>query len=143
MTITVATRADVRASQLRRFVSISIDIVNSMPAMPGNLGVRFTDDGLAWFTLTAWRDQAALDRFVRSERHRRAMQATEQLTHGTAFARIDTDTPFREIEWQHVKDRLASSSAPGVEDMDLADLSRPIVALGDPRTHSPGERHRT
>ena len=107
MTITIATRADVRVGQLHRFISMSVQIVNSMTTMPGNLGVRTTNSGLAWFTLTAWRDQTALEQFIHSDRHRRAMEAVDQLTHGTAFARIDTDMPFETIQWDHVKDQLA------------------------------------
>jgi quinol monooxygenase YgiN len=107
MTITVATRADVRLTKLHRFVPISVGIVSAMPEMPGNLGVRVTNSGLAWFTLTAWKDQAALDGFIHSDRHRRAMQAVDQLTNRTAFARIDIDVPFEAIEWDHVKAELA------------------------------------
>jgi quinol monooxygenase YgiN len=107
MTITVATRADVRAMKLRRFMSISVEIVTAMPNMPGNLGVRITNTGLAWFTLTAWSDAAALDRFMLSDLHRRAMSETARLTRGTAFARIDTDAPFDDIPWDLVKAELA------------------------------------
>ena len=68
MTITIATRADVRAAQLHRFVSISVHIVNSMPTLPGNLGMRTTNSGLAWFTLTIrWghvKNQLARNRIV-------------------------------------------------------------------------------
>lgn len=64
MTITIATRADVRSEQLDRFLTISADIVGSMLTVPGNLGVRITNADLAWFTLTAWADRAALEAFV-------------------------------------------------------------------------------
>jgi hypothetical protein len=63
MTITIATRADVRQTELDRFVQMSIDIVNSIPAMTGNLGVRHTNSGLSWFTLTAWSDRTILSTF--------------------------------------------------------------------------------
>lgn len=107
MTITVATRADVRLTQLRRFMPISVEIVTAMPSMPGNRGVRITNSGLAWFTLTAWNAAAALDGFVVSDLHRRAMNETKRLTRGTAFARLDTDVPFDDIHWDLVKAELA------------------------------------
>jgi quinol monooxygenase YgiN len=113
MTITIATRADVRAAQLHRFVSMSVQIVNSMTTMPGNLAVRTTNSGLSWFTLTAWRDQTALDEFIHSERHRRAMEAVDQLTHRTAFARIDTDVPFELIPWRRVRNELVRNRTSG------------------------------
>jgi quinol monooxygenase YgiN len=108
MSLTIATRADIRPAAFDRFVSMSIDIVNSTPSMPGNLGVRFTNRDLAWFTLTAWSDEAALDGFLRSERHRRAVEAVDQLTRATAFARLDGDQPFHSIEWDFVIDLLAT-----------------------------------
>lgn len=113
MTITVATRADVRPTQLHRFMSISVKIVTSIPTMPGNLGVRITNRGLAWFTLTAWHDAAALDTFVLSDLHRRAMHEVEQLTRGTAFARIDTDVAFDSIHWDLVKTELRRQRTSG------------------------------
>ena len=109
MSLIVATRADARARQLTRFVAISAGIVNAMPDTPGNLGVRISNRGLVWYTLTAWHDTAALDAFVTSERHRHAMRAVDQLTRNTAFARIDTDVPFEQIPWDDVRSRLSTA----------------------------------
>jgi len=83
MTITAATCADMRPTQLDRLVSISVSIVNSMATTPGNLGVRTTNSGLVWFTLTAWSDATALETFIYCDRHRRAMEEVDELTRGT------------------------------------------------------------
>jgi quinol monooxygenase YgiN len=108
MSIIVATRADARASKFDTFFSISVDIVNAMSDTPGNLGVRINNQGLVWFTLTAWASSAALDAFVFGDRHREAMEAVDELTHSTAFARVHTDLSFDQIPWAEVTELLST-----------------------------------
>jgi len=59
---------------------------------PGNLGVRVRKtDGLAFWTLTLWRDMVAMRSFVMASPHREAMQKLANWCDEAAFAHWDLD----------------------------------------------------
>lgn len=101
---------------------------------PGNLGVRISNRGLVWYTLTAWHDTAALDAFVTSERHRHAMRAVDQLTRNTAFAR--SGDRLRQCLGDRPRHRTGNDELVAVLGHERGDMRNARTAA-TPRTTSP------
>lgn len=95
-----------RHRALPRFVRHVGAILRVLPVQPGLVGYALRAEPCAgrYWTLSLWADEGALDAFVRSPAHRRAMEALRPWIEEPAFIRWmrDSRVPLRwEEAWRH------------------------------------------
>ena len=103
-----ATRVHVRSvTVLPVFVWHTTRIHEQARAAEGNLMTRARSTGLLTFwTMTAWRDTAALHRYLVSGAHGRVMARAKRWFDEASVARWLSDSPH--ADWSEVKERLAT-----------------------------------
>jgi quinol monooxygenase YgiN len=88
-------------------------VLDAMPAQTGLLGYSFRFEFLgrrAW-TMTAWTDEAAMRRFVRSPAHLAAMQRAGTTTAATRFVRLRRPAAAVPLPWSEAIQLLAAAPA--------------------------------
>jgi hypothetical protein len=85
----VVTEAKVKSVlHLPGFLVHAVRSMVQAQSAPGNLGARvFLRGPLRWCTVTAWQDEAAMVRYVRSGAHLAAMKRSKRLVAWSVFAR--------------------------------------------------------
>lgn len=90
------------------FLRAAMAIRRQAIAADGNVGVALNTDlpRRTFFTLSAWRDRDALDRFVRSEPHRTLMRRYHPAMADADF--VFWDVPAGQVppSWLQARDRL-------------------------------------
>lgn len=106
----VATRLKLRNFlQLVRFFRVNRKVERQLRATPGLIGCWLRADFLRlhFSTLSVWKDDSAIDAFVRTGFHRDAMAVFDRISirDASSFVRWKTDDP-QEATWEEAAKRL-------------------------------------
>lgn len=107
------TNAGLDPDNRRDFDDYTQRVVASLPGTPGYIGhaVRTRVFGHEVWTMTVWKDEAALDAFVRSPTHREAIRKGMPAVKWAKFHRFTLAKDQVPPSWADVKARLASVAA--------------------------------
>jgi quinol monooxygenase YgiN len=88
-----------------------MSIARQLRHSKGLLGYALRADLIShrFWTLSAWKDEASLQAFVRAEPHASTMRELSRYTKDPAFANWTTQSPLPLPSWQEVEDRLRMS----------------------------------
>lgn len=95
------------------FRSLMAELLRVLPTTPGLISFEFStsESCLSARTLAVWRDEAAMDDFVRSPAHYAAMRQSNSLSRGTStFTRWHG--PIESATWDHATHVLAQQDGP-------------------------------
>jgi len=89
-------------------------VLATMADQPGLLGhaVRFEIFGNKAWTMTAWKDEAALTAFVRSPAHRAAVRRSGETAQNIRFASVEVPLAALPVSWDEAR-RLLDAATPG------------------------------
>jgi heme-degrading monooxygenase HmoA len=110
-TVVVAvTHAVLDGSNRRPFDEYSAKVVRSLPSQDGFVGysLRSRIAGNEVWTMTVWRDEAALDAFVSSEAHEAAIASGLQSVVSGQFTRFECPVDDCPPKWSSIMERLKS-----------------------------------
>lgn len=107
------TAVEHRAGQRRAFFRDTKQVLATLPQQDGLVGYafRFQLFGPKAWTITAWRDGEALDRFVRSPEHRAAVRNSAETTQAVKFHSFTVPAAQLPLRWKDALARL--ETAPG------------------------------
>ncbi|MEO1118461.1 MAG: hypothetical protein AAFX75_11340 [Pseudomonadota bacterium] len=111
VSVTHAVVKENRASR-RLFFEYVENVEESLPASPGYVGfskrmVLFGND--AW-TMTVWKDEASLERFVRSDAHQIAIRNAFVALESARFARVEMAADDAPLSWEQALAALESEA---------------------------------
>lgn len=118
-TIWVAvTHATLRSEGRKKFMAHSRRVEQSLETQDGFIGysLRMVPLGDEVWTLTAWRDEAALDAFVDDTVHRAAMDRAMPAMAAARFTRFEIGATEWPVSWDEAIERLDAQYAPFEED---------------------------
>ena len=124
-----------RQGQRRAFFEDTRKVLADLPSQPGLLGhaFRFELIGNKAWTITAWRDMASQDAFVRSPAHRTAVRRSAQTSQNTRFVTLSRPLSSLPPRWPEILALL--STAP------VRSSHAPLnPADSDPATGTPAPR---
>lgn len=101
VSVTHAVIKEDRASR-RLFFDYVADVEESLPASPGYVGFskRMVLFGNEAWTMTVWKDEASLKRFVRSEAHQNAIRNAFVALESARFARVEMAANEAPLSWE-------------------------------------------
>jgi len=111
--VVMASRFELRRLRdVPRFFLDAMRIHRQVRAADGVLGVSLVAHPLRreFFTLSAWRDRAALDALVRTEPHRSVMKRHHGAMEASAFTFWTAEPATLPPSWDDVHDRLAATT---------------------------------
>lgn len=100
-----------RQGQRRPFFDDTRKVLADLPSQPGLLGYAFRFELIgnkAW-TITAWRDQASQDAFVRSPAHRTAVRRSAQTSQNTRFLTLHRPLSSLPLRWPEIRSLIANA----------------------------------
>lgn len=100
-----------RQSQRRAFFEDTRKVLADLPSQPGLLGhaFRFEFIGNKAWTITAWRDMASQDAFVRSPAHRTAVRRSAETTRNTRFVTLRRPLSSLPLRWTEILALLSTA----------------------------------
>ena len=110
-TVVVALTHAVLGPERRNFDRGVDRVVDSLAQQPGLIGSSLRRElfGNEAWTMTVWRDAAALDAFVRSSVHQQAIRDGAGDLAGANFSRFELPAAALPIDWETALDYLAAS----------------------------------
>jgi quinol monooxygenase YgiN len=101
--IVALTAVEHRPGQRSAFFSDTRRVLDGMRDHPGLLGYafRFEVFGPRAWTMSAWENQEALDRFVRSPAHRAAMRASAATSQNIRTLSLEVPAHAAPLRWKH------------------------------------------
>jgi heme-degrading monooxygenase HmoA len=107
MAVIVVTRLRLRDAKLfDQFFTSAVAVVEQAQGSPGNLGADvLAEANNTYWTRTAWRDQGAMQAFVRTEPHRGTMAHIDEWCDEATFVNWE-ETGGDLPEWQESYSRL-------------------------------------
>lgn len=101
-----------RPGMRRAFFQDTRRVLADLPDQPGLLGYSFRFElfGDEAWTLTAWRDEAARDAFVRSPAHLTAMRNSARTAQNLRFISLSVPLESLPMSWTEVRARLAAET---------------------------------
>jgi hypothetical protein len=109
--VVAVTEVEHRRGRFRPFFADTKQVLAELPGQDGLLGYSFRIQvigRMAW-TLTVWRDYAALDAFVRSPAHRSAVLRSADTTQATKFLTYEAAVAELPPTWPNALRRLAEA----------------------------------
>jgi heme-degrading monooxygenase HmoA len=102
--VVVLTATEHRPGQRREFFKDTRRVLAELPTQDGLLGhsFRFEIFGDEAWTITAWRDEAARDAFVRSPAHLAAMRRSRQTTQNLRFVTLQRPLSSLPPRWSEI-----------------------------------------
>ena len=102
-----------RPGQRRAFFRDTRQVLADLPAQDGLLGhaFRFEIIGNDAWTVTAWRDQASQDAFVRSPAHHAAVRRSGETAQSIRFVTLQRPLSSLPLDWSEMLDLMAKAPA--------------------------------
>lgn len=113
MAIITISATEHRPGKRRAFFHDTRQVLADLPEQEGLLGYafRFQIIGNEAWTVTAWRDQAAQEAFVRSPAHRAAVLRSGQTAQNIRFVTLKRPLSSLPLDWREVLNLMANEPA--------------------------------
>ena len=121
-----------RPGMRREFFRDTRNVLADLPAQPGLIGYsfRFEIFGRTAWTMTAWKDEASLNAFVRSPAHREAVRRSGDTAQNLRFATIKVPVGSLPLNWRDARRLVAEAKETRPA---AADAINPPAAAGESR----------
>ncbi|MGI5453405.1 DUF3291 domain-containing protein [Streptomyces sp. CA-249302] len=111
--LVMASRLELRSLlSVPKFFLLSLVVFQQVRRSPGVLGASLKAEPLkrTFWTLSAWRDQEALDAFARTDPHAKSVRGLRPGMKGSVFVFWDSERDRLPITWDEAQRRLAEQA---------------------------------
>jgi hypothetical protein len=112
--LVMASRLELRSLlSVPKFFLLSLVIFQQVRSSPGVIGASLRAEPLkrTFWTLSAWRDQEALNTFSRTDPHAKSVRGLRPGMKGSVFVFWNTERDGLPISWDEAQRRLAEQAA--------------------------------
>jgi len=112
--VVMASRLELRSLlSVPRFFLLSLVVFQQVRRSPGLIGASLRAEPLkrTFWTLSAWRDRAALEEFNRTDPHAKSVRGLRPVMKGSVFVFWNAEAGELPIAWDEARRRLADQAA--------------------------------
>ncbi|MER6347510.1 DUF3291 domain-containing protein [Streptomyces sp. NPDC001595] len=111
--VVMASRLELKSLlSVPRFFLLSLVVFRQVRRSPGLIGASLRAEPLkrTFWTLSAWRDQAALEAFNRTDPHAKSVRGLRPAMKGSVFVFWNAEADQLPVDWDEARRRLADQA---------------------------------